>query len=250
MTSTNQSQEQDSRTTFFHQSGWLALATSSGGFFMVATQVVANRWMEPAEYGIWFTLLRIYLLMSIPSVGLQVIFARQAAAAVSDAEQARLAAATRATLAATLVLWVVMAAVALIWQDHWLRVLKIVHPAALWATVVIGLASLWSPVVRGLLQGVQNFLGLGWVLILDGVGRFCAILVILVLGGQSVGGMTGALIGQVVSLGAGFAWLASLLRHRGATMDWRPWLRRVIPLTLGFAGIQLMSTLDVVYVRG
>ena len=80
--------------------------------------------------------------------------------------------------------------------------------------VLIGLASLWLPMVKGVLQGLQNFLGLGWVLILDGVGRFGAILAILWLGGQAAGGMTGALIGQGVSLLIG-AWLIRhLLRAR------------------------------------
>jgi len=65
----------ESKTTFFRQSGWLVIATGSAGFFMMATQIAANSWMQPVEYSIWFALLRIFLLMSIPSVGLQIIFA-------------------------------------------------------------------------------------------------------------------------------------------------------------------------------
>ncbi|MFN2164680.1 MAG: hypothetical protein ACK2U9_00285 [Anaerolineae bacterium] len=57
---------------------------------MTATQIVASRWMEPAEYGLWFALLRIYLLMSIPSAGLQIIFAQQTAAAVTPQQLAEL----------------------------------------------------------------------------------------------------------------------------------------------------------------
>ena len=71
----------ESKTAFFRQSGWLVVATVSGGVFMTATQVVANRWMTQEEYSIWFALLRVFLLMSIPSAGLQIVFAQQAAAA-------------------------------------------------------------------------------------------------------------------------------------------------------------------------
>ena len=240
----------DSHTTFFRQSGWLVVATVSGGVFMVATQVVANRWMEPVEYGVWFTLLRIYLLMSIPSAGLQIIFAQQAAAAVSDRQHHELARTVRATLQGTFLLWLLMALVAWIGQREWVSQLRITNPAALWATVLIGLASLWSPVVRGILQGQQSFSGLGWVLILDGVGRFLAIAVILVLGGQAAGGMIGALIGQVASLGLGAWWILRLLREPGERVAWRPWLRRVAPLTLGIGGIQFMSNADVVFIQG
>lgn len=239
----------DSHTTFFRQSGWLAVATAAGGVFMVATQMAAQKWMHTAEYTVWFALLRIFLLLSIPSAGLQIIFAQQRAGAVTPAQHHQLARATRATLAATFLIWLLIAGVAFIGQATWLAQLKIVNPAALWATVMIGLASLWSPLVKGVLQGQQNFLGLGWVLILDGVGRFFAIMVILVLGGQAAGGMTGALIGQGASLLLGAWFIRRLLWEPGEAMNWRPWLRSVVPLTLGIGAVQFMCSADVVFVQ-
>src|SRR2546430_17561860 len=94
------------------------------------------------------------------------------------------------------VIWLFMAFVAFVGQQHWIALLKITNPAALWETVLIGLASLWLPMVKGVLQGLQNFLGLGWGLILVGVGRFGAILAILWLAGQVPGGVAGGLNGQ------------------------------------------------------
>ena len=239
----------DSHTAFFRQSGWLVVATVSSGLFMTATQVVANRWMTREEYGIWFALLRIFLLMSIPSAGLQIVFAQQTAAAVTDQQYRLLAQTVRATLRATFLIWLAMAAVAFWGWHHWIALLKISNPAALGVTVAIGLASLWLPVLKGVVQGLQNFLGLGWVLIIDGVGRFAAIAVILWLGGQAAGGMTGALIGQAVGVLVG-AWLIRhLLLASGERMAWRPWLRSVVPLTLGIGVVQFMSNADVVFVQ-
>ena len=114
---------------------------------------------------------------------------------------------------------------------------------------MIGLASLWSPVVKGVLQGQQNFLGLGWVLILDGVARFSSVTVILLLGGQAAGGMSGAMIGQMTSLALGAWFIRSALTGRGESVQWRPWLRRAVPLTLGIGCIQFMSNADVVFVQ-
>jgi O-antigen/teichoic acid export membrane protein len=246
---TDSEHHSDSHTTFFRQSGWLVVATASSGVFMVATQMAAQKWMSTAEYSVWFTLLRIYLLMSIPSAGLQVIFAQQTAGAVTERQHRELAGTVRATLQATLVIWLVMALVAFVGQRQWVTQLKIANAAALWVTVAIGLASLWSPLVKGVLQGQQNFPGLGWVLILDGVGRFAAIVVILLLGGQAAGGMTGALIGQGASLILG-AWLIrGLLREPGEAVRWRSWLRRVVPLTLGIGAVQFMCNADVVFVQ-
>jgi O-antigen/teichoic acid export membrane protein len=243
-------QSGESATTFFRQSGWLVVATVSSGVFMTACQVVANRWMEPVEYGIWFALLRIFLLMSIPSAGLQIIFAQQTAAAVTDSQYRQLAGTVSATFRATFYIWLIMVGIAFFAQQHWIAALKITNPAALWVTVMIGLASLWAPIMKGVLQGLQNFLGLGWVLIIDGIGRFTAIAVILLLGGQAAGGMTGALIGQGVSLVVGVRLIRQLLFAPRERMDWGPWLRRVLPLTLGIGSIQFMSNADVVYVQG
>ena len=238
----------DSHTTFFRQGTWLILATGLSGFFMLATQMVAQRAMD--EWGTFFTLLRVYLLFGIPSMGLQSIFARQAAAAVTAAQQAQLVATARAVLRVTFVFWAVLLAVALVGQPYWLRLLDIRNPAALWITLVLGLAALWVPIFKGVVQGQQHFPGLGWSLILDGFGRFVAVTAIVVWwGGQAAGGMTGALLGQVLSL-AVVVWVArDLFRKPGTALVWGPWLRRAAPLAVGAGLIGLMSTVDVVYVR-
>ena len=168
---------------------------------------------------------------------------------MTDEQHRLLAQTVRATLRATFLIWLAMAAVAFAGWNHWIALLKITNPAALGLTVAIGLASLWSPVVKGVLQGWQNFLGLGWVLIIDGVGRFAAISGILWLGGQAAGGMTGALAGQGISLLVGGWLIRHLLGAPGERMEWRPWLRRVVPLTLGIGVVQFMSNADVVYVQ-
>ncbi len=47
----------------------MVLATVASGFFMFAVNLVANR-MESAEWGVFRTLLSLYLLMSLPTEGL------------------------------------------------------------------------------------------------------------------------------------------------------------------------------------
>jgi O-antigen/teichoic acid export membrane protein len=239
----------ESKLTFFRQSGWLVLATGASGAFMMGTQMVAYRWMDPAEYGAWVTLLRIYLLMSIPSTGMQITFAQQTAAAFTPRQQAQLATTVRATFQVTFGIWLIFVAVAWLGARHWMEVLHLSRPAALWVTVLIGLASLWVPIARGVLQGQQNFAGLGWVIMVDGLGRLGAVWVILLLGGQAAGGMTGALLGTGAALLLGVVMIRGVLRRPKVAMDWGPWLRRTVPLTLGIGSIVFMGNADVVYVQ-
>lgn len=242
--------EVESHTTFLRQGSWLVVATVVGGLFMMGTQVVAQHWMVPGEYVVFCALLRVFLLMGIPSAGLQTVFAQQTASAVTAEQRLVLAGTMRAVLAGTFVVWCGIVVVTAYTQDTWVTRLKIGNPAALWVTVVIGLAALWLPVFKGVLQGRQRFAGLGWTLILDGVGRFLSVTVILWLGGQAAGGMTGALLGQVAALIVGAWLLRHLVLDGGRGFSWGPWLRRVVPLSLGAGSIVFISNADVVYVQG
>jgi O-antigen/teichoic acid export membrane protein len=237
------------RLTFFRQTGWMVLATGLMGLFMTATQMVAARWMEPGEYAVWFALLRVYLLLGIPSIGLQTVFAHQAAASLDPASQERLHATVRAVLRVTFLLWLAVAVATFLAHGWLLRTLKIANPAALWITLAIGLVSLWAPVIRGLVQGHQRFAVLGWALILDGVGRFTAVLLIVLAGGQAAGGMAGALLGQVLAVVLCLRVVWSDLSGPGAGFDWGPWLRQVGPITAATGTVLFLSTADVVYVQ-
>jgi O-antigen/teichoic acid export membrane protein len=234
---------------FFRQSGWMVIATVASGVFMSAVHVVVNRPMKASEYAVFFALLRVFLLMGFPAGGLQVVFAQQAAAALSEREERRLSATVRSVLRATFGIWLGMSALVFIFRNQIVELLKISNPAALWVTDLLGLASLWVPIVKGLLQGRQNFAGLGWVLIIDGIGRFSAIVLIVQLGGQAAGGMTGALMGQLVSLTLGAVLVWKVVHGRGESFGWKPWLTRVIPLTFGVGVVLFMSNMDVIYVQ-
>lgn len=239
----------EGHAVFFRQGTWLVFATAVSGVFMLATQIVAQNGMQSREYLLFFTLLRVYLLLGIPAIGLQTVFTQQTASAVGATREATLAATVHAVLRGTLVLWM-CAAVGTFAAQSWLvRTLGISNPAALWATLGMGLACLWGPVFRGVVQGRQHFLGLGASMLMDGAGRFVLVTVILLWGGQAAGAMTGALLGLVGSI-ALCAWLVrDVLRGRATGFAWRGWLGRVVPLTFGAGTIQLLTTADVIYVK-
>jgi len=235
--------------SFFRQGSWMVVATVGSGVFMSAVHVVAAS-MAKAEYGVFFTLLRVFLLMGIPALGLQTVFAQQAAAAHTETQDRELAQTTRSVLRVTFLVWLGMAAAAAASSQVLLRQLKIGNPMALWLTVGLGLSALWLPVLKGLLQGRQAFTGLGGVMILDGVGRFLAVAVIVLgLGGQAAGGLLGALVGQWLAILVA-AWLTRhWWRGAGAPFLWRPWLRRVVPLTLGPGAVLVMCNADILMVQ-
>jgi len=236
--------------SFFRQTGWMVVATTLGGAFMYLVHVPAAARLSEAEYGVFLTLLQVMNLMLIPAIGLQTIIAQQTASALTLAQHRQLAATIRFLLAAITAIAVGMSLATWIWQQPLLTGLQIADPTALWVTVMIGLAMLAWPVLQGVLQGRQDFLWLGNLQMLNGGGRLLGVLVIVwLLGGQAAGAMTAALVGYWVTVAAA-AWLTrDVWLSAGEPINWRVWLRRVVPLTFGLAASQFTMAADMILVQ-
>ena len=235
--------------TFFRQSGWLMIATTLGGLMMYAVHPIAKN-MGKIEYGVFTTLIQIVSLMTIPAVGLQSVFAQQAAGVMTPVHERELAGVFRGVLRLTFFVWVAMAAIIFLLRDRVLSGLGISNPVALWVTLVIGLVGLWRPIFQGVLQGRQNFQWLGGLMITDGVGRLAAVfLIVSVLAHLAAGAMTAVLVGMVFALLVG-GWLCrDCLRSETMPVNWSAWLKRVAPLTLGMGVGIFMLAADMIFVQ-
>jgi 2-polyprenyl-3-methyl-5-hydroxy-6-metoxy-1,4-benzoquinol methylase/O-antigen/teichoic acid export membrane protein len=242
-------QGSDSDRSFYLESMWMVFATVVANVFSFAVNLVAP-WMTMAEYGLMATLLQAATLMMIPAMGLQAVFTMEGASCDTLQEIDELAQTTSAGLLLTGLLWLGFAAMTFHFRDEIVRRLSISNAAALWVTIGLGLPQLWLPILMGLLQGRQSFRWLGWSLIANGVGRFSSVAFIVVgLGGQATGAMTGILIGT----GSAFAICAWHTRtvwlRRLAGFRWRSWLGQVLPLTLGLGSCQYMMSADMIFAR-
>ncbi|HVY71146.1 MAG TPA: hypothetical protein VHH73_14535 [Verrucomicrobiae bacterium] len=237
------------RHSFFRQGGWVMIATTASGIFMFGVHFPGLA-MGESEYGIFGGLLLAIMLMMVPALGLQTVFAQQASMAHTDEDRRQLSGTARALLKGTFILWVVMAAGVLFFQRELIQKWSITNPVALWVTILIGLLQLWMPITLGLLQGDQNFLWYGWAYILNGAVRFFAALVLVLLfHGKSTSAIIAALLGFLASLAIGVWQSRDILTGPATAFDWRRWLRRVIPLTLGLGIGQLMMSLDGLMVK-
>ena len=238
-----------SKSSFFRQSGWMVIAAVISGCLMYAVHKIAGK-MPKDEYGVFTTLLQVLNQMAIPAAGLQLTFVQQTVSATTEEGRRQLTGTMRALLGGTFALWLLIALGAFVFRDHWIARFQITNPAALWVTVLLGLASLWGPIILGVLQGRQNFLWLGWANMLNGLTRFVAITVIVMgLGGYAAGGMTGALLGMLVAMGIAVWQTWSLWQGPADRFQWLPWLKRMAPLTLGFGAVTYMLTQDMLVVQ-
>ncbi|MEI7729093.1 MAG: hypothetical protein WCO56_05960 [Verrucomicrobiota bacterium] len=242
-------EQRESKFKFFYQTGWIAVATALGGAFMYAVHMVAKD-MPKSEYGVFTALLQVLNLMGIPAIGLQSVFAQQAASAVGDAAHQQLVGTVRSVMKGILWIWLVMVGVLVVAQQYVIDSLQVANPAALWMTAVVGLFAMWMPIMSGLLQGQQSFFWYGLVSIAGGFARFLGVVIIVrLLGGWAAGGMTAVLFGLIISLGIG-AWQNRACWIGAAqSINWREWLGRVVPLTLGAGATLFMMSADMIFVQ-
>ena len=240
----------ESKSSFFRQGAWLAAATLLTGGCMIGAQLIGAT-MGREQFEIFGTMLRLFLLLGIPSAGLQIVFAHQTAAAVSPELQHQLVATLRRVLPGIFALWLVMLFIAVGWRDELARQFKLGDVRVLWPTLGVALTWLTLPVFRGVLQGRQDFGALGWVSLLDGAGRIMGTgLIVLAWHGQAAGAMLGALAGQVFSLGIAVWTTRDVWRLGGAArVDWAAWFRRMLPYTLGAAGLIVLANFDLIFLK-
>ena len=241
---------QSAQTTFFRQSGWMVIAVTTSGIFMWAVHFPAMRRMPETEYAMFAALLQVLTLMLIPALALQTVFAKQAAAAITEEQRQQLTGTVRGLFVASTVFWMICSVIVFVFRTDILQSLKITNPAALWITMLTCLPMLWLPILEGVLQGSQNFLWLGWTNIFKGFGRFIGVLItVVLLGGYATAGIVAAFFGMMIAWGIGVWQTKEYWTGSALPIQWNPWLARVVPLTLGLGATYFMLAADMIFVQ-
>jgi O-antigen/teichoic acid export membrane protein len=238
----------ESKSTFLKQSAWMVAATLAGGVGMTLVHVVVGR--KPEVYAQFKSLLAIFYVVGAAQGGLWNLFAQQTAAALTPEDRTRVVAAVFRTARWILGLMALAGLGLLMEGSGWAVVLKLPSTAALWATWGLILATLLAALLRGLLQGGQNFTGLGLLSVFDGFGRFVAVAVIvLLLDGGAAGAVTGALLGNLAAIAVGIWALRGLFRGAGASPVAGAVPPGFWPLCFAAAALQALGQLDNVFLQ-
>jgi O-antigen/teichoic acid export membrane protein len=241
------SHNKDHKAAFFRQSGWLMVANVVAGVMLWGVHFLAGKQIPRAEYGTVGALLAATIL--IPTIPLQMLFAREAAHALARKELGELAGKTRRTVAGLTLLWAGFALIVLLNQGAILEQWKISQPITLWLFLLAILASLVMPVFSGLLQGRQDFLWLGWSMISNGFGRLSlAALVVFTVARTAGSIMAGIVAGLVLMLIISMWRTRDLWASHAAPFATRAFLRQVVPLMAGFGACQFVFSADTIFV--
>jgi O-antigen/teichoic acid export membrane protein len=236
------------RASFFRQSGWLMVATVGGGIFMTAVHLLSHA-MPAGEYGQFVAFLSVS--MFIPAMPLQMVLAQQTARALALHRGHELSGLIRAAWLATFLVWLMAVGLALLFQGKIMAQWHITNPAAIWLTLPVLLFTAWVPLFYGVLQGQQNFLWMGWSMMLNGVARMAiAALAVMVLHYYAPGMILGILGGLTIAFIIAIWPTRSLWLPSPQSFEWRSVLAQILPLTLAYGAYQFLLTADTMLVRG
>ena len=249
----------ESRSRFLKQSLWMIAATLGGGAGMALIHGSVSKLGGAQVYFQFKSLMAIFYVVGAAQGALWTLTARQTATALThDAIQATRAGLKRS--AGIVLLVMTLAGLALIPGGPALAsLLKLTSVLPLWITWGLILASLLAAIQRGILQGRQDFAGLGSMSIVDGLGRFASVVAILTwVGGGASGAVAGALSATLIAMVVGFRalkpWPIETTTLTPTTENTpRPAIGATSgfwPLFLGATALQCLGQLDNLFLQG
>jgi len=235
------------KSTFFRQSGWLMIANLVAGVLMWGVHFVAGKNISEAEYGTLVKMLAVTII--IPVIPLQSVIARETAAALALGETRALAGLIRKAAAGLFALWLVAAAITLWFQADILTNWKVSQPSALWLLLLAVLGMLLLPLFWGALQGTQNFLWLGWTMMVNGGARVgIAALAVFWVAQSAAGIMVGIVAAIAVTIGLSMWQSRAVWTGPSAPFHWGKTFRQIGPSLIGFTACQFMFSADTIFV--
>jgi O-antigen/teichoic acid export membrane protein len=194
----------------------LAATVAVSNAMNVVFQLAMARLLGPAEYSLLGTLFAVLMVLSVPTVGLQAVVAREVAQDLEAGDEAITGRRLRDTYASLgrATLWAVavmaVAAVPLI------SLLHIQRPVPIATTAIAMMAALPLPVSWGALQGAARFGALSLSQISFSTAKLATGLVLALLGFGATAVMLGLALAGTAAVGLSVVSLRALLRRGGA----------------------------------
>lgn len=240
--------DQGQHASFFRHGSWLMMTSVAGGVFSLGVHFLSKK-VDVADWGVFLALLGV--LMCIPALPLQMVFAQQTAAALATGRDRQLRGMIRLAWGGTLAICLLAGLGLLFGQGALLAKWKMTSAVPLWLALAAALFTFWMPMFLGIMQGQQNFVWFGWGMISSGAGRLLIGALIVFLITNSAAGMMAAVLAGLAAATAIGVWQTRKLwigpsapYHRGDL------LRQVIPLMLGFGAGQFLFSGDMIFVKG
>lgn len=227
------------------------IASLGGGFFSTILITVVGHYLKGrGDYSAFVSLRDALAILMTPLVGMQTAFAQLAAKDLGNESSGQWSSALKGLLKGLLLFWVVLAVVVAFVQRPLATLYNLPTPALLWFGLAAGFFLIGTPALFGVLQGKQDFWGLGFAKICTDVGLCIGVcLGVVVIRPDAFGASLGLSLGAALGFIASFA----LTRKHSTTSDTQfdtiAFIKRFLPLSLGLGVTTYMFGQDMLTVQ-
>lgn len=200
--------------------GVVMFVTSSvANFLAYLLHVFLSRMLGPAEYGVFASLLSVFVLLSVPAMIVRMVVAKYVSRFHAREEAGKIAAFLVAALK-----WIsvggILATLALILSSGYVAAyLQIPSAVPVIVIATMTLVGTLMSVATGALQGLQKFRALGANMVLAAGSRFILAVGLVALGLGASGALASSTLSGALAFGTALVPLSYLFRQRDACLD-------------------------------
>ena len=221
------------------------MATAGSAAFGLAAVKISTLLLSKPDYGELTSMQWAYAQLGIPFAGMQTAFAYLSAQTQTDTDRRRLSGALRGMLRVMFGFWCVAALLCFAFQDRLVTSYSLNSPHILWFTLGVASIMCATQAIFGVLQGQQRFVHLSMATVVSSGCQTIGLAGLLVLLGHTPAiGMAGLCLGASVTLAFALFLTRRDWQHPAVPFDLLAFIRRFLPLTLGFGVTTYMFTED------
>jgi O-antigen/teichoic acid export membrane protein len=235
-----------------HASGLLFLMVMAVNACSYLFHALASRMLGPEDYGSLVSLVAVVTLLAIPSQAIQTVVAKTFAVEELTRRFDRMASLLLQILLRVGALGAALALALWATSAYWVGFFKLKSAVPLLAVGAASLVSLLLSVVRGALQGLQEFGQLGLNLISDALLRLALGAAFFTLGFSVAGGLLAGALSGTAALLLSFAPLRGLRRQPpvpAGELALPQLYRYGLPVLVAFGAFAVIASLDVILVK-
>jgi O-antigen/teichoic acid export membrane protein len=220
------------------------------GGFDYGVNLVAGRWLEPIEYGIFISVTAILQALLMPAIAIRIVVAFYTVELSVEGNSSSRVGAFLRRVWRWAWQWGLIAAILLaLISPPLARLLRLPNSLPLWAASLMVLMLFLRESTYGALQGIQAFTGLGLAQVIQAFLRLVFAAGLIWLGWRAAGAVLAQPLGCIVALVLALWWLRPHLEDRskvaGRPVSWR--YSAYTLLGLGVFGV--LTNLDALFVK-
>lgn len=222
----------------------------TAGIFDYAVNVVAGRWLEPVDYGVFISVTAILQILLLFSIAIRIVVAFYVSELSAQSHSAdRVGALVQRAWRWAWQWGLASMALMALASPFLAGQLRLPSSWPLWAASLMVLMLFLRESAYGALQGTQAFTGLGIVQVVQAVLRLFFAAGLILLGWRAVGAIIAQPLGCILALGLAVWWLSPYFRsHSNAPERGISW-RYSVCTVVGLATFGVMTNLDALFVK-